>query len=141
MYPAARELVREIRGAGAQTVFFDAWAHEYGWPENGLPNFGAMQTALDSGYRTIAVEQNSAVAPVGDAWWTLLEQEPAPGLWQDDGIHPTAKGTYLAACVFYATIFRQSPRGLSFHAGLDAGEAAKLQSIAARQVLGSASGG
>jgi hypothetical protein len=45
-------------------------------------------------------------------------------------------GTYLAACVFYATIFRQSPVGLGYDDGLPSGEAHTLQTVAAATVLG-----
>ena len=54
---------------------------------------------------------------------------------QDDGSHPTVSGTYLAACVFYATIFRQSPEGLSYIDGLSSRDASVLQAEAAGAVL------
>lgn len=76
-----------------------------------------------------------AVAPVGAAWQTAVAQKAFPALWQDDGSHPTVQGTYLAACVFYATIFRQSPMGLSYHDGLSDAEAIKLQEVAATTVF------
>ena len=93
-----------------------------------------MQSAIDDGYLAIAAEEQAAVAPVGVAWSTMLNQ-PHPGLWQDDGSHPTTAGTYLAACVFYATIFHQSPRGLTYRADLSPVDAAMLQTIAADTVL------
>lgn len=136
MYPAARTLVGMVRGAGAVPIFFLTWAHRDGWPENGLTDYAGMQSAIDDGYLTIAKEQNAAVAPVGYAWWTLLTKEPGAALWQDDGSHPTVEGTYLAACVFYAAIVRQSPVGLHYHAGLSDEEAATVQQVAADVVLG-----
>ncbi|MGD0712842.1 MAG: SGNH/GDSL hydrolase family protein [Gaiellaceae bacterium] len=135
MYPAARQLVRMVRAAGAEPVFFLTWAHRDGWPEAGMADYSSMQSAIDDGYLAIAGEQNAAVAPVGYAWWTLLYQEPGADLWQDDGSHPTVEGTYLAACVFYATIFRQSPAGLHYRAGLPNDEAATLQEVATNVVL------
>lgn len=135
MYPAARQLVRMVRDAGAEPVFFLTWAHRDGWPENGIADYSSMQSAIDEGYLAIAGEQSAATAPVGYAWWTLLARDPRAGLWLDDGSHPTVEGTYLAACVFYTTIFRQSPQGLAYHAGLSADEAAIVQEIAAKVVL------
>jgi hypothetical protein len=135
MYPAARQLVGMVRDAGAAPVFFLTWAHRDGWPENGMPDYVSMQSAIDDGYLAIAAEQNATVAPVGYAWWTLLAEDPGAALWQDDGSHPTVEGTYLAACVFYATIFRESPLGLHYHAGLPGDEAATVQEIAANVVL------
>ncbi len=136
MYPAARKLVAMVRRTGAQPIFFITWAHRDGWPEDGLADYRSMQSAIDDGYLTIAREQHAAVAPVGFAWQTLLGQEGNPGLWQDDGSHPTEKGTYLAACVFYATIFRESPKGLTYHSSLSDAEASTLQQVAAVTVLG-----
>src|SRR5207249_9124482 len=48
---------------------------------------------------------------------------------------PSEAGTYLAACVFYATIFRESPKGLGYHGSVSAEVAAKIQSVAAETVL------
>lgn len=136
MYPAARLLVLMIRQAGAEPLFFLTAAHRDGWPEYGMTGYSEMQSAVDDGYLTIAREQNAAVAPVGYAWWALLADEAGAGLWQADGSHPTVEGTYLAACVFYAAIFRQSPQGLDYHAGLPDHEAATVQATAASVVLG-----
>jgi hypothetical protein len=136
MYPAARQLVRLARDAGAQPVLFETWGRRDGRPENGLATYDDMQSAIDDGYRTIAGEESVAVAFVGTAWRRVVQEESQRDLWQADGSHPTMKGTYLAACVIYATIFGSSPRGLSYRAGLPATEAAYLQSVAADTVLG-----
>jgi len=135
MYPAARGLVEKIRQAGAQPVFFLAWAHRDGWPENKLPDYESMQIQIDQGYLAIAHELSAPVAPVGYAWLTAWLQDPHVDLWQADNSHPTRQGTYLAACVFYAVIFRQSPERLSYRANLPAGPANYLQSLAAHTVL------
>jgi hypothetical protein len=135
MYPAARDLVSLVRGAGASPVFFVTWAHRDGWPGNGMPDYTSMQTAIDDGYLFIAHEQHAAIAPVGFAWSEVVGQEASPDLWQGDGSHPTTKGTYLAACVFYATIFRASPVGLTYHPWLSDGDAAQAQQAAAATVL------
>ena len=118
MYPAARTLVRDIRNIGATPIFFVTWAHRDGWPENGLQNYESMQYQIDNGYLGIAQELNAPEAPVGFAWLAVRRQNPQLDLWQDDGSHPNEQGTYLAACVFYSVIFRQSPAGLTFTAQL-----------------------
>jgi hypothetical protein len=65
----------------------------------------------------------------------LVDAASDPGLWQEDGSHPTTKGTYLAACVFYASIFLVSPAGLRYHADLSEADAAQAQLAAATTVL------
>jgi hypothetical protein len=48
-----------------------------------------------------------------------------------DKRHPSKAGTYLAACVFYATIYEKSPEGLPGEpGGLTDEEARPLQAIA-----------
>jgi uncharacterized protein DUF4886 len=136
MYPAARDLVRMARSAGAAPIFFLTWAHRDGWPENGLNSYSSMQAAVDDAYRFIAREQHAAVAPVGVAWAGVVAGESSPDLWQGDDVHPTTKGTYLAACVFYAVVFRQTPVGLGFHPWLSGSDAAQVQAAAAAVVLG-----
>jgi hypothetical protein len=84
---------------------------------------------------TIANELKTQVAPVGYAWLTVWLQDPQLDLWQADGSHPTEQGTYLAACVFYAVIFRQSPENNSYQAHLPASIAHYLQSVASNIVL------
>jgi hypothetical protein len=135
MYPAARELAGKIRAAGASPIFFMTWAHRDGLPANGLLSYESMQGQIDAGYAAIASELAVPIAPVGAAWWAATWQASGLELWQADGSHPSTQGTYLAACVFYAVIFRQSPVGLSYHSDLSAETARTLQSIAADTVL------
>src|SRR4029077_6775146 len=136
MYPAARDLVAMSRSAGASPMFFLTWAHRDGWPQNGMPAYASMQAAIDAGYLFIASEQHAAVAPVGVAWSQVAGEDSSADLWQGDGSHPTTKGTYLAACVFYAAIFKQSPVGLGYHPWLSSADAAQVQNAAAATVLG-----
>ena len=78
---------------------------------------------------------NARLAPVGNAWQAALQSDPKLILHDKDHKHPNATGTYLAACVFYATIFGQSPEGLPGEiGGLTSGEAQRLQAIAWKSV-------
>jgi hypothetical protein len=135
MYPAARTLIGKIRETGANPIFFETWAHQNGWPENGMPNFESMQYQIDLGYQLIAQELNVSIAPVGDVWFNAITQDPQLELWQDDGSHPTELGTYLTACVFYAVIFQENPQGLSYLGNLSEETAHTLQTSAAKSVL------
>ncbi|MGZ6267716.1 MAG: SGNH/GDSL hydrolase family protein [Candidatus Limnocylindrales bacterium] len=135
MYPAARTLAGRIRASGGAPLFFMTWAHRDGLPTSGMRGYESMQLAIDDGYQGIARELGVAVAPVGYTWSVVRREHPEIGLWQDDGSHPSAAGTYLAACVFYAAIFRHSPAGLSFEADLSDAEARVLQADAGDTVL------
>lgn len=135
MYPPTRELVGRVRALGATPLFFVTWARRDGWPENGMGTYQSMQAEIDTGYAGIASELNAPVAPVGSAWFNAVMEHPELNLWQDDGNHPTEQGTYLAACVFYAVIFHESPSGLSYHANLSKETAQAIQTIASKTVV------
>jgi len=135
VYPAVRQLVSEIQAAGAKPLLFLTWGHQDGWPQDGLPTYAAMQDQLTAGYMGIATELHIPVAPVGEAWRQAITASPQLDLWQSDGSHPTVEGTYLAACVFYAAIFQQSPVDLPYADGLAADTVRTLQTLAANTVL------
>jgi len=135
MYPAARQLVAQIEELGARPMFFMTWAHREGLPDYMLMDFRSMQFAIDRAYLGIAEELNVPLAPVGYAWLLANAQDPQLQLWQQDGSHPTQQGTYLAACVFYAAIFHQSPAGLNYLDQLPIQVARELQTVAANAVL------
>ena len=61
------------------------------------------------------------------AWAEALRRKPALDLWTDDGQHPGRKGSYLAACVFYAALTGRDPARSQFTAGIEGGQARLLQ--------------
>jgi len=135
MYPAARALAGRVEAAGSVPMFFMTWAHKDGLPTAGLYSYEAMQQQIDGAYLDIAQELRVPVAPVGYVWYLVRHDHPEIDLWSDDGSHPNQAGTYLAACVFYASIFKQSPVGLGFHGGVSDAQAAELQTEAGQHVL------
>ena len=102
----ARLFDAEIKKAGAKTIFYLTWARQ---------NAPEKQALLTEAYQKIAKELNATVAPVGVAWENALKENPRLTLHNPDKSHPTPMGSYLAACVFYATIYGKSPVGLSAH--------------------------
>lgn len=102
-YPAASEMAKAVLAAGGMPVFYLTWA------KKAVPQDQAM---LDNAYFRVAKETKSVVAPVGVAWADVRTKAPSLELYIEDGSHPSAAGTYLAACVLYATIIGRSPIGL-----------------------------
>lgn len=136
MYPAARALDQMVKDRDARTVFYMTWAEPWLVLTGAFDDFFAQQVRVSTVHRTIAQELGADVAPVGDAFARSLQGRPDLLFWQNDKIHPNHRGTYLAACVFYALIYQQSPEGLSYRAGLSEDTVQFLQSIAAETVLG-----
>lgn len=54
-------------------------------------------------------QEDLTIIPVGPAWQTALALRPDLKLYASDGIHPSAIGVYLSACVLYASISAESP--------------------------------
>ncbi|MBZ5535203.1 MAG: SGNH/GDSL hydrolase family protein [Acidobacteriia bacterium] len=104
-YKYARLFDEAIRQAGAKTVFYSTWARRNAPVQN--------QQALDFAYMRIARELHARVAPVGLAWQDLRTKGSGVDPYWQDGSHPSPAGTYLAACVFYATFTGKNPKGLS----------------------------
>ncbi len=136
MDPAVTELAQLIRNAGARPLLFLTWGHESGCPAADHTSYSSMQAAVNQGYLEIASQEGVPIAPVGAAWQSVVDEDPNTVLWQGDGVHPRVAGTYLAACVFYASIFETSPVGLAYDDGLPGAEAAMLQRVAATAALG-----
>jgi len=135
MVPAARTLVSDIEAVNAKPIFFNTWAYRDGLPANGMPDYESMQAQINNGYIIMSQAFNSPVVPVGEAWQAVRNLYPQINLWQADGSHPTEEGTYLAACVFYADIFQQSPEGLSYQANLPTETSHDLQKVATDTVF------
>jgi hypothetical protein len=122
MHESVRLFDQAIRAAGARTVLYLTWARRH-TPET--------QQAISTAYLEIGRELEALVVPAGLAWERFLSQHDTPELHDKDNSHPTPAGTYLAACVFFATLFQESPVGLSGESGkLPAEQAATLQQAA-----------
>lgn len=104
MHADARKLHAEVQKAGAKTVFFMTWARAHQ---------GEMIEKIAKAYNGIVAELGAMAAPVGRAWQKALAENPKLKLHAADKSHPNAHGTYLAACVFYATFTGRDPRGLA----------------------------
>jgi hypothetical protein len=137
MFPAARALDEAISRAGAETLLYMTWGRENGMTEVGFTTYAAMQDQLTIAYQTLGEDLGVQVLPAGVAWQRVIGRDASLDLWQSDGSHPTIAGTYLVACVMYASIFEESPVGVSYRAGLPPAAARVLQEIAAEVVLDS----
>lgn len=125
MHNYARLFDAEIKKSGAKTIFYLTWARQ-DHPE--------MQGKLNDAYMSIARELGALVAPVGMAWQNAFKENSKTVFHIEDKSHPNAAGSYIAACVLYATIYGKSPESLSGHitgkvidiAGKETGEQKEL---------------
>lgn len=123
--PSATDLCDLIRENDSCTdiVFYMTWGRKEGdasfcadVPE--MCTYEGMQLLLRDAYIGFAEENNAAVAPAGMGWKSVIDDDPTIELYSVDGSHPNINGSYLTACIFYATLFQESPIGNTFHAGI-----------------------
>jgi hypothetical protein len=114
-----------VTANGARPIFFMTWAYK-DKPE--------MSAQLAEQY-TIAGNTNDAlVIPAGLAFAKAIAKRPDLEFYQPDKRHPTLIGTYLAACTAYAAVFKKSPVGNTYTAGIDPAIAGFLQNTAQETV-------
>jgi hypothetical protein len=120
---SVRLFAPEIDRHGAKPVLYLTWARQQA-PDT--------QESITRAVEEIAAEINAVVVPVGLAWRSVIAKYGDIALYTDDGSHPTAAGSYLAACVFLASLFGEAPRGFSVSDALrlDRGVAATLHTVA-----------
>jgi hypothetical protein len=99
---AAEVLARMVREAGGEPVLYMTWARE---------RFPGQVADLAAAYHRVGRRIGAPVAPVGIAWARARRERPELDLFQPDGSHPSAAGSYLAACVLYAALAGRSPAG------------------------------
>ncbi len=143
-YPYARQLCDSIKANNtcSEVVFYMTWGRKNGDASNcaaypPVCTYLGMQSRLRQSYLEMADSNKATCAPVGMAWKNVRDQYPNINLYQGDESHPLLEGSYLAACVFYATLFQKTPLGATYTAGLDTATAHALQSTAAVTVLDS----
>ena len=121
-----------------QTMYFMTWGRQVGDPQwDSINTFYKMNNRLRNAYVRIADSANASVAPVGVAWKYIIDNHPTINLYSADGSHPSLEGTYLAACTFYASVYRKNSSGATYTAGLDPTTAGILQTAADLSVLDS----
>lgn len=128
-YPYARKFAEAIRAAGAIPLFYMTWARPDMAP--------APQKLWTDSYADITKELTAECAPVGVAFDRFQQTFPGTALTTDGNGHPSPHGAYLAACTFYAALYRKSPDGLpnrldtsSATLNISAAEASAMQKAA-----------
>ncbi len=143
VFPFATSLCNMTRQTNdcGMPLFMMTWGREDGdqqvcpdWPP--VCTYAGMQDLLSERYLQMAFDNDAWCAPVGEVWRAVREEtDDAIDLYSSDGSHPSTAGTYLAACVFYATIWGESPLGSDYYADLSEEDAQYLQAMAASIVL------
>lgn len=123
------EFNAEIAKTGAKTALY--MTHAYVAPnKNASPD---MIRKVEDMYVSVGNEVGALVIPVGLAFEEAYRRKPDIRIQKAyDGSHPDLIGTYLAACVVYASLYGKSPVGnaYDYFGKVDKDTAAFLQQVA-----------
>ena len=133
--PYARWLAERARlmSPATEVVFYMAMAHRNGDQFNKknfseVGTYEGMQQRSNATYNMMARENSASVVPVGVVWSQMRSSHPDVDLYIDER-HPTVAGSYLAACVFFTTLFSQGCEGAFQPTSLTDGTGLKIQNL------------
>lgn len=143
-YPYAKTLDSLVidNDSCTETMFYMTWGRKNGDASNcavypPVCTYEGMQQRLRESYLEMAKDNKAVTAPVGATWKVVRDSLPNIDLYNPDESHPSVHGAYLAACVFYASMFHKNPHGSSYNASLSATDAERLQYFSGKVVLDS----
>lgn len=121
------------------TMLYMTWGRKNGDPTNCLSfpvmcTYEGMDSTLRNNYLELASDMRAEVSPVSVVWNYLRNNQPGIELYQPDESHPSAAGSYAAACCFYAAIFKKDPTLITYNFGLAVADAAFIK-IAAKKMV------
>jgi hypothetical protein len=98
------KLKPHIEKAGAEVTFYMTWKQKNAPEEE--------QEWVDAAFMKLIERHSLRMAPVSKAWTQIRKRHPEMELYDPDESHASPAGSYLAACVFFATFTGDSPVGL-----------------------------
>ena len=116
------EVSRKIKNKKARVYLFMTWAYK---------DQPGMLNGIKTTYEEIAPLINAKIVAVGEAFKQVQNDNSfGTDLYNQDGIHASAAGTFLAAAMFYEAIYGKDPSLNSYTAGLSPEEADYLKAMA-----------
>ncbi len=118
-------------------LFYEISNGVYGNTPDNLNSYNTVMDTIRSNIEYFSESTQIPFAPVGEAFRKQWNSDLNTMLWGSVGdVHPNAYGSYLASCVFYASIFQKPSLGTAYLAGLPIDDAKHFQKVADNLVLG-----
>ena len=135
--PYLNQIVDSVKANNSCTnlLFYLTWGYKNGYsemPENST--YDKMATNIIDGYCYLGTCYDVPIVPVGVVWKNIRAKYPEINLYAEDDAHPNKNGSYLAACTFYAAVFRESIEG-AITSTIDSKTAIIIQKEASSYVL------
>lgn len=137
VYPYAKKLdsIAHRYNPCVKTVFYMTWGRKNGDPQNcaGWPpvcTYTGMDSLLQLRYNIMAADNHAWVSPVARVWRMLRNQSASIELYNPDESHPSAAGSFAAACSFYSLLFGKNPAAVTYNYTLTASVAGTIKNAA-----------
>jgi hypothetical protein len=104
---AAAKLTALAQSRGVRVYLYMGWTRQ-----DLVEAYGYTQSDWTRSTLEVADVNNTAVAPVGEAWSWARRRDPAIALQEPDGNHATLAGAYIAACTLFYSMTGISPLGV-----------------------------
>lgn len=135
--PYLNRIVDSVKSNNACTniLFYLTWGYKNGYSEMQENNtYDKMASNIIDGYCYLGTCYDVPIVPVGVVWKNVRAKYPEINLYSEDDAHPNKNGSYLAACTFYAAVFKESIEG-AITSTIDAKTATIIQKEASTYVL------
>lgn len=116
--------------------FYMTWGYADGYAvEEYNDTYEKMQENVKRGYFQMSRAFHFPIAPVGMVWQQMRQLHPEINLYVTDKEHPNPSGSFVAACTFYASIFKESPVGGTAPERVSPAVIAPIERVAEKVVL------
>ena len=120
----------------AKILFYEISYGVWGSTAANLDTYNTTMDLIRGNLEYLADSTELFFAPAGEAMRTAWNDDTSTLLWGGTGdIHPNAKGSYIIACSFYASIFQKPSFGTTEISSLTPQEASAYQELADTTVL------
>lgn len=135
--PYIQQIIDSIRTNNSCTniLLQMTWGYKEGFNEREeTDSYVKMADIIANGYQYLSDSLSIPIVPVGRVHKEFREKYPEIELYDEDKAHPSKNGSYLSACTFYASIFKESPAG-AFTSTIGSDAASKIQKVAGDYVI------
>lgn len=120
----------------AKILYYEISNGVTGTSQQDLNNYNNSMDVIRQNLEFLADGSHLYFAPVGEAFRQKWNNDQTDLLWNSyNDIHPNAKGSYIAACVFYATIYQKPSLGTTEISSLSQADATAIQNLVDIKVL------
>ena len=104
---------KAARSIDAKPILFQTWARRpnhdlYASREfKSFPNYEQMHSRISYNSEALAKKYNMLLAPVGNHWNKIHQEDPNLKIYNSDGSHPSKLGSFMTAWVFYKMLVDQ----------------------------------